>query len=62
MITCNLIRIIPGILEGKFNKKYILNHFSYKINFTDIIEICIKIYATRKCVYETLCPQLYACI
>ena len=45
IMTCNLIRIIPGILECKFNTKNILIHFSYRINFIHIIAICMKIYA-----------------
>ena len=45
MVACNLIRIIPGILECKLNLEYTFIHFSSKINFIHIVELCIKIYA-----------------
>ena len=52
MGACNLIRIIPGILECKLNLKYTLIHFSSKINFIHIVELCIKIYAN--CTFNDL--------
>ena len=44
LIVCNLIPIIPGILEFKSNKKISFVHFSFYIKTIHIIKICIKIY------------------
>ena len=41
LIACNLIPILPGILECK----YIFVQFSSNINISHIIKICIKIVA-----------------
>ena len=45
LIVCNLIPIIPGILEFKSNKKISFVNFSSNIKTIHIIQICIKIYA-----------------
>ena len=45
LIVCNLISIIPGILECETNKKISFVQLSSYIKTFHMIKICIKIYA-----------------